>query len=325
MFKDVFVCGPLDIVLKTESPYLRDRVGRSLAQYDALWDRPRLQIKLNVAETLEPARMVDGNYLNCARMNVDLTPGGFHATCLSGFSGSYSAERDQWDISISRSRQTLEEYVRCDIDGLTELILTIGWRRAGWIPIHSGAAAHSKSCAIVCAASGGGKTTLITALVRRGWLTLGDDRLLLRIGEGDQPELAALLHSFNLDPKARKWFPEAKNLESMPTHTAFSDKRRIRLNDFWPKRAILRGTPTHLFQLVLRNDLQDIRIEPLASSEILPTLLTQTVIPNHPQTASQILSTLAVAARRLKGFRVEVGIDAYHNSLALSKLEAAVS
>ncbi len=325
MYEDAFVCGPLEVTLRTESPDLRERIGKSLSQYDVPWDQTRIQITIDAADKSDAAKMVRGNYLNCARLNVDLTSVGLYATCLSGFSGYYSVAEDRWEISIPKSLDIPEEYVRCDIDDLTGLILTTGWRRAGWIPLHSGAVSFAKSCAIVCAPSGGGKTTLITALIRRGWLTLGDDRVLLRITKNGRPELAALLHSVNLDPKTRKWFPEVRGIEQMPTHTSFSDKRRIRMEDFWPKKAILRDEPTHLFQLVLSQDLDGIGISTLTNTELLPILLTQTVIPNHTETAKQILSTLAVAAARLNGLRVDIGPDAYGNSQGLSGLEAAVS
>ena len=323
MFQDIFLCGPLEIVLTTENLELREKFSSSLVQYDAHWNKPYLQVKLNATETAGPATMAEGNYLTCARMNVDLTQEGVTATCRSGFSASYSAEHDRWDISITPVSEIPAEYVRCDIDDLIGLVLTMSWRHAGWIPIHSGAVAHSKSCAIVCAPSGGGKTTLITALIRRGWTTLGDDRLLLRIGNDGQPELGALLHSFNLDPNARKWFPEVNNLETMPTHTSFSEKRRIRIDDFWPKRAILKAEPTHILQLV-RDNVYGIHIDPLSTSQILPILLTQTVIPNHAPTANNILSTMAVLARQLKSLRLEVGENAYGDSQSLSELEVAL-
>jgi hypothetical protein len=325
MFEDVFGCGPLEVTLRTESPDLRNRFGKSLSQYDVPWERARLQITVDAVDMPQPAMMVQGNYLNCARMNVDLIPRGLYATCLSGFSGSYSVELDRWEISIPTSRGIPEEYIRCDIDDLTGLVLTTGWRRAGWVPLHSGAVCFAKSCAIVCAPSSGGKTTLITALIRRGWTTLGDDRLLLRIGQGGRPELAALLLSMNLDPKTVKWFPEVRGIEQLPTHTSFSDKRRISIEAFWPKRSILRAEPTHLFQLVLSQDFDGLRFRALTGNDLLSILLTQTVIPNHPDTARQILSILAEAARHLNGLRLDVGSDAYGNSQALSELEAAVN
>ena len=83
-------------------------------------------------------------------------------------------------------RSSSDPWVLTDIESLLSLVLTEGWRAEGWIPLHAAAVVRFDTCALICAESGGGKTSLTAALVREGWQTLGDDKLLLRITHAAQ-------------------------------------------------------------------------------------------------------------------------------------------
>ena len=105
-------------------------------------------------------------------------------------------------------------------------MLTTGWRRAGWVPLHAaGLVAPSSGTSddrdrhgvIVCAMGGGGKTTFTVAMVRRGWRSLGDDKLLLRSTDfGSVTEaliVASIKQILNVDPAAAALFPELADRE----------------------------------------------------------------------------------------------------------------
>ena len=171
--------------------------------------------------------------------------------------------------------------------------------------------------------SGGGKTTLTLALVRRGWQAIGDDKLLLACS-GQGPQVGALVHTCNLHPQTRAWFPEVGDLERLPVYSAWTDKRRVPIETVWPGGTSGGGLPTHVVQLS-RGDVEGkIRVEPLAHAEILPTLLRQTVLPGDPAVTRQMLRTLAAATQGLQGLQIEVGLNAYRDDACLDILEAAL-
>jgi hypothetical protein len=211
-----------------------------------------------------------------------------------------------------------------DVEDLLSLVLTTGWRRAGWLPMHAAVVVNGSRCVFLCAPSGGGKTSLTAALIRRQWRTLGDDKVLLRIGAGQAVELAALMHHFNLDPRAQEWFAEVGDLRRFPAYSAWTEKRRVYVEDIWPGKAAWRGRPTHLVSLVQREGGTGIKITPLQRAEILATLLRQTVVPRDRKIAGEILSTVAAAARELEGLRIEIGAEAYRDPGGLEALERAL-
>jgi hypothetical protein len=297
-----------------------DKLAKALSVYDVTWEEPHLPVRIVAEESDEPTGMVEGNYLNCARMNVDITSAGLHATCLSGSSASFSPESDQWNLSVVRAG-LLDWEISWDMDDLLSLVLTNGWRCSGFVPIHAGAVAKDRFCAILCAPSGAGKTTLVTALIRRGWRTLGDDKLLLRLNLSQGSELLALVHSFNLDPIVRKWFPELANIKAFPADSPLDQKRRVRIDDIWPGRTIRSSSPTHLLEIGVRDNLGSVKVTSIKESDILSVLLHQTAIPKDLRTANQIVSILAPIAIYLKGFRVEMGRDAYDESRFPAQIE----
>ncbi len=176
----------------------------------------------HVHETVECTPMVDSSYLRCSRMAVCRSPDGLIATSSSGGDLTLvrSASVDRWHMNVPTSLADLEE-----LEDFLVLVLTTGWRCLDWIPLHAGALSRGGCCIIVCAPSGGGKSTLTAGLMRAGWRTLGDDKLLLRIVDG-RPRLAAVLHSLNLHPRTRQWFPEVGDLWLLPAYSAWTEKRK---------------------------------------------------------------------------------------------------
>jgi hypothetical protein len=203
------------------------------------------------------------------------------------------------------------------------LVLTTGWRAAGWVPIHAGAVSRDETCALVCATSGGGKTTLVSAMVRQGWSTLGDDKLLLR-STGDGTIVRAVSRIFHLDPQVGKWFPEVQDLKKYPAVSSLSEKRRVPVGDLWPGTVANEGHPTHF--VMLRRSQQEgvMRIRPLSGTDLLSTILTQIVIPKDQYDANFILTTAANTSRHVKGLEIEIDGLAYLRPNGLLSLEEAL-
>jgi hypothetical protein len=257
-------------------------------------------------------------------MSVDANASGLSASTVSGAtaSGRVGGSGDQWSILVPRGETP--STTLSDVEDLIGLALTTGWRRSGWVPIHAAGVVKNGRCVVLCATSGGGKTTLTLALVRRGWRALGDDKLLLSC-PGGSPELGGLVHTCNLHPQTRAWFPEVGDLERLPVYSAWTEKRRVSIDSVWPGGTVAGGRPTHIVQLDRSETYQGVRVLPLAQREILPTLLRQTVLPSDRGVTSQMLRTIADATRDLRGLRIEVGRDAYRDSACLEAFEAALT
>ena len=318
-----FFCGPLHVSVRAGDAALRDKVAEALSLYNFRWTPPYRRLDLDVARSTVPAARAAGRFLQCARMSVDAVDSGLTASSMSGAgaAGRLRDTADEWSISVPAGDLTVGSL--SDIEDLVGLALTTGWRRGGWVPVHAGAVVRGKRCVLLCAASGGGKTTLTLALVRRGWQAIGDDKLLLACS-GQGPQVGALVHTCNLHPQTRAWFPEVGDLERLPVYSAWTDKRRVPIETVWPGGTSGGGLPTHVVQLS-RGDVEGkIRVEPLAHAEILPTLLRQTVLPGDPAVTRQMLRTLAAATQGLQGLQIEVGLNAYRDDACLDILEAAL-
>lgn len=319
---ETFHCGPLALSLHAPDGALRDKFAEMFELYDVSWETPHLPVEIGVVSAGASAPMAMGTFLQCARMQVDAAAQGLRATCPSGIAASYDELRNQWTLTVPAAFDV--GVGPEDIEDLISLILTTGWRRAGWLPVHAAAVVNGARCAFLCAPSGGGKTSLSAALIRRQWRTLGDDKLLLRIDPGGTLELAALMHHFNLHPKSQKWFAEVGDLERLPAYSAWTDKRRVYVENIWRGKAARRARPTHLVALARRDRGSGLKIASLSGQEVFATLLRQTVVPRDRKIAAEILSTVAATARELEGLRVEIGEEAYRDPSALDALERAL-
>jgi hypothetical protein len=318
---DTFFCGPLEVVVSATTDALHRKVVETLDLHNVCWDAPHTRVEVAIRDTSVPAEMVSGTLLVCARMHVDLSEHGLYATCQSGAAASYLAEKQRWSITVPR---VPNGNVPEDVEDFVGLALTTSWRHLGWAPIHAAAVTKDDCCALLCAPSGGGKTTLTAALIRHGWRTLGDDKLLLRLAEDGHAQLAALVHTFNLHPHARQWFPEVGDLECLPRYSAWTEKRKLRIESIWPHSTLRYGQPTHLVQIARDPFRPGSRVTPLSSHDVLDVLLRQTVIPSDSVMAAQVLRIVVPTARQLRGVRLELGEDVYHNPDGLAGLAAAL-
>ncbi|MGH7766766.1 MAG: hypothetical protein ACREQP_04875 [Candidatus Binatia bacterium] len=317
-----FFCGPLQISLNAPQGALGEKFIETFGVYDVAWEPPHLPVKINVVYSGAPAPRLAGTYLECARMKVDADPAGLLAACPSGVVACFDETQGAWVIAAppefdARARSE-------DTEDLIALVLTTGWRRAGWVPMHAAAVVNGSRCVFLCAPPGGGKTSLTAALIRRQWRTLGDDKLLLRRDGGEKIELAALTRHLNLHRKTQEWFAEIGDLERLPLYSTWTEKRKVNIDDVWKGRAASRGSPTHLVSLARRERESGVKIGSLPRAEVLSTLLRQTVIPRDRKIAAEIQSAVAAAARRLQGLRVEIGEEAYRDPDSLDALERAL-
>ncbi len=316
-----FHCGPLALDVSCHEARVRDKIAEQLQLFDASWTGAERGVSVAVEPTRDPAPAVAGGYLRCGRMRVDDHDGTLVAACPSGLWATGDPGSTSWTI---RAPTSPDPWVELDLEVLLTLLLCESWRDAGWTPVHGGAVVRGDRCALLCAESGGGKTTLTVALIRAGWRTLGDDKLLLRLVDG-RPELRGLAQSFNLHPKSRAWFPEVGDLAAAPAYSQWTEKRKVRSEAIWPGAAsTVAATPTHLTAIQRSTTSGEIHAEPLPPGEVLSALLHQVVVPNGRRAARQILGVVAETARSLRGIRLRVGEDAYAAPGALRPFEAAL-
>ncbi len=319
-----FLCGPVELRLSAGTPALRDKLAETFELYTVRWLQQRRFLEVDARFVDRPAAMGEGAVLRCGRMHVDAAGDDLVAVCRSGASCRSSADGTSWSVLVPRA-STTGEAVPEDIEDLAGLILTTAWRRLGLVPLHVGSVLRGEVCALLCAPSGGGKTTLTTAMIRAGWRTLGDDKMLLDLDEERAPRVAALIDRFNLHPQSRRWFPEIGDLTGLPRYSAWTDKRKVSAEAIWPGAVTTRGRPTHLLRLDRRDDVQGIEVRPMPTAEILPTLLRQTVVPSHRASAGPILAVVAATAGRLRGLDLVIGKEAYATPGWSAPLEAALS
>jgi hypothetical protein len=318
-----FCCGPLQLTLRAQDADLYNKIAETLELYDLTWPAPRREVNILALRSRMSAPAARGDFLRCSRMLVDRDSDGLQASTTSGAHarGRFDATRETWHISVPE--KLVEQGKLEEIEDVLSLVLTTGWRREGWTPLHAAAVVKGAACAVICAPTGGGKTTLTAALVRRGWQVVGDDKILLRMNEG-QPIIAALLHTFNLHPQTRQWFPEVGDLERLPRYSVWTEKRKVSISSIWSHAPAHAAKPSVLISLRRNNDISNAVVARLHEDDILETLLRQTVIPADRGTARDIVSTVARAATRLRGLTVEVPTDAYRDPHFLVALESAI-
>lgn len=316
---DAYFAGPLRVCIEAPEPSVHEKLAETLGLYDRPWDGPFLDVLLSARSVSEAAPMLDGAYLRCARMTVDAAGGEYDATTRCGARARSSGTMaPAWSIDVPQAAvaaRHLEE-----LEDLVGLALTAGWRTAGWIPVHAAAVVRDGVCPILCAGSGGGKSTLTAALVRLGWRALGDDKLLLR-HDGTTSELRALLHTFNLHPRTSEWFPEVGDLTLLPPYSSWTEKRKFRSAGTWPEASAQRAHPTHV--VLVRRDpgAQGVVVRELARAEIFPTLLKQIVIPSDRAVAGDILATVAKTVADIRGIELTIGEEAYRDPACLASFE----
>jgi hypothetical protein len=321
-----YAVGPVQVELEPMLAAFAMRIDEQLQLFSSAWDAPRYAVRLRVRPMPAPARAAAGSYLTCSRMAVDAMPHGPYATTTCGASAQCDgadAHGQTWTIGFPAD--AIATPAIDQLEDLVGLALVSGWRAAGWTPVHGAAVTRNGACLLLCATSGGGKSTLTAAFMRAGWRTLGDDKLLLRIDATGRPEVAALLHSFNLHPHTRTWFPEVGDLEQLPRYSAWTPKRKVHANDVWPGRTAMRAHATHVIRVERGPREVPLAIAPLTREEIVRALAGQIAIPHDPRIAAATMRTVAAAVTSgLAGLAVTIGDGAYRDPALLDALTAAL-
>ena len=237
--------GPLAIAATMEAGPAADVIDATLGLYDVVWPAADVDrsVCIQVTDTSLPGPLaVVGEYLEAANMLVDRTAGGLRASTLGGATatGSFGPDGESWRLDIPPALAAGGRAY--EIEDLLSLVLTTGWRRAGWVPLHGGGLVRDGRGLLCVATSGGGKTTFTVSLIRRGWRALGDDKVLLATAAG-APRVVGLLHVLNLDPRARDWFPEIGDLTEVAPYSGGSPKRRQPIEARWPAGHCARDVP----------------------------------------------------------------------------------
>ena len=294
-----------------------------LALFAPAW--PARTRAVNVQLIWETSQLhVDGSYLRCGQMSAEREGARYTARTSRGLvaQGRCGARSDVWVISVPSGVDFDEADVGA-LEDLFSLICTVGWREEGWIPVHAAAVAKNGACAILCAPSGGGKSTLTAALARSGWQTLGDDKLLLRRA-GDDVRLRSLLQTFNLDPQTRRWF-DVGDIDGLPRYSAFTNKRRVSIGTICPISPMIESAaPTHVVRVIRDCAIAGVSASPMRAHEVLPALLRQIVIPSEPEAARWIVGETAACAAKMRGVELRVGDDAYGSAGWQQAFEEAI-
>ena len=322
-FEAAYSCGPVRLVLTFDDRSLRDALHGLLSQYDAPWSAPATIVHVTVGNGTaprEPAKPA-GTYLRLHRLSVDWN--GSRLLSLGNI-GVWM----EFDPAASRARIAVP--VHPDTPALVEeieqqfvLLLARSWAQEGWTPLHAGSLVlpGETRCVLLCAPSGAGKTTFIAALLRRGWHTLGDDKILLRM-EGREVVARALARRFHLHPSSSRWFPEAGDLDIWPRYSRWTDKRVVQIEKVWPGRLLDRAVPAAAVQLERSENGPALLIEPLDPINTLNTLLRQVAIPGDAGHARPLVACIAATAVRLPGALIKIGQDAFADPSTAERLDA---
>jgi len=304
-----YTAGPLEIVIDSDDSAVLAIAANALRLFSTPWIKCTRTVFVRFVRESSAAHC-SGTYLMCGRSAIDSNGSTFSARAISGIAatGETGGLRDDWRISVPPQLR-FGEAESGDIEDVLLLALTVAWRACGWEPVHAAAAAKGDGCILLCAPSGGGKSTLTAALVRNGWRALGDDKLLLR-SNGGAPELASLMRTFNLHPRSAEWFRELDGIAQLPRYSAWTPKRRVSLEKLARWSAIDRATLTHVV-VVERTDAHcGVVLRPLDAGEALAEVLKQIVIPNDRDVAATAMQRCAHVARRAAACKLEVGENA---------------
>ncbi len=315
--------GPLVLNVRAQNEAMA-RVARGvLRQFDVRWSGGLIESHVSI-RVAQPSRVaVRGDYLRTYRTTAGPSRKGLWAVTPGG--GACRIEDVRRVCCIRSPSQAPEIALVEDLEQLLMLFIVRSWRLAGWTPLHAASAVRGAVGLAVCAPGSTGKTTLIAALMRRGWCTIGDDKLLVRVAEGGVIEVRAVSHQFHLDPRTTRFFPEISGIEEHPTYSRWTPKRQVPANRFWPGRLLERGTINRVVRLAREPAISGIRLAPMSAQETLGTLLSQVVIPNETREARMIIATMGRLASNSRGLSCSVGEDAFADERNVSALEEALA
>jgi hypothetical protein len=313
-------CGPVLLKISFADPALGEALHGLLSQYDAPWPAPKLFIQVTVGRSDVPSNVNEssGAYFRSYLLRVERRGDRLVSLSQNGTRMRFNFLTGEADISVpfhfdwpAIVEETEQQLV---------FLLARTWAQAGWTPLHAGSLLPpgENRCVLLCAPSGVGKTTLIAALLRRGWRTLGDDKTLLQV-EGNGVVARALARRFHLHPASARWFPELGDFDDCPHYSRWTDKRVVRIEQAWPGRLIDSARPAAVVQLErITNGLE---IEALDRMKTLYTLLRQVAIPSDPEHARPLVDCIGRLAVSVNSALVKIGDGIYDDPAAISRLE----
>jgi hypothetical protein len=317
-----YSCGPVKLSVTFSESSLQTSLHGLLSQYDAPWLAPPAEICVTVGQGLRPDDLPKpaGDYLHSYRLHVDRC--GTHLISLSNVGVWMDFDETEKYARILVPDNPDRETVIEEVEQQFVLLLARAWANAGWTPLHAGALLPpgKNHCVFLCAPSGIGKTTLISAMLCRGWRTLGDDKILLRKENGGITA-RALSRCVHLHPSLSKWFPETGEIEKWPRYSRWTEKRMVKIEAIWPGQLVESAIPAGLVQLERAENGPALKVEPLDSVGTLHSLLRQIAIPGDAADAQPLIACAAAMTSQLLAARVTVGNNAFASSSTVEKLE----
>lgn len=301
-------CGPLAVSVDCEEGELRARAAEMLALYTARWNRAEARLHIRLYRTGERTA-ARGSYVTAGRMRVDAADGRILASTPSGAWGRGTIGRGEaaWEIGVPARPD--EKLQRLDVEHLLELAWSTSWRQCGWLPVHAAVVIKHRACVLLCAPSNGGKSTLTALLVQRGWKTLGDDKVLLRMRDGF-PVARALHHTLNVPPDAQTWLGSEPRVADFAAYSVSCEKRAVPITAIDAGAACLEALPTHVAE-ISRAAVAGLHVSAVPASDAAPMLLRRIVIPSDRAAAAGMLGEAMRIGNRLSPIRVEIADDAY--------------
>jgi hypothetical protein len=313
-----FACGPLSVEIDSSVPEAFEALCAALELYrhdTETADAAKLEVRHATVNAVAA-----GTYLTCGRMLVDRDGDRIFASTQSGITVTRRSLEATWHVAIPTV--SYDEPTIGDLEDVLSLVFTEHWRTAGLQPLHAGCAVSPRgTSAMLCAASGGGKSTLTVALIRDGWKTLGDDKLLVARGSGIA---RSLTHSFNIHPRATDWFEELAHIHELPRYSAWTEKRRVVIEDVWPGTSVAQATPQYVVRVVRDDSVGKWSLRSLTAAQLLATILDQVVIPNDRVVARAIMEAVTEIAGRTCGIELRLGSQAYERRGIAAALDAAL-
>lgn len=317
--------GPISVSIQAPSGSIAAPFRLALSLYDVAWPFPGelrpADLVIRVAD--EPIVPADGRYLDAAWLRVDPTDHGLRATGASGavIEGRFDERGEWWEATLPLDETPFAR--QREADELVALLLTTGWRRAGWLPLHAAGVERDGRAVLIVASGGGGKTSLALSLVERGWRCLSDDKVLLG-RHGGEDVVVGLQHVLHVDPASAAWFPALHAADWWPLMAEGSRKRRVRLQSIWPGRGATLATPAQILVVQRENGFRGIRADPMAASALVLALARQTVLPNDRALVSSAMAAFARLAAEVRGWAVTVGDQAYARRDSAARLEELI-
>jgi hypothetical protein len=313
-------CGPVRLEISFADPALGDALHGLLNQYDAPWPALKLVIKVAIRRSDIPSNVNDssGAYFRSYLLRVERHGDSLVSLSQNGTWMKFNFLAGEADINVpfhfdwpAIVEETEQQLV---------FLLARAWALAGWTPLHAGSLLPpgEKRCVLLCAPSGVGKTTLIAALLRRGWSTLGDDKTLLQAGENGLVA-RALARRFHLHPASARWFPELGDFDDCPHYSRWTDKRVVRIEQAWPGRLVDNARPAAMVQLERIES--GLEVEAMDRMKTLYTLLRQVAIPSDPEHAQPLVACISRTAASANSALIKIGDGIYDDPATIDRLE----